>query len=99
LVDPPSACGTHRPSGALVYESCGVSFTPDDLEWGTLGVLVDRYGDATEVAPEMRTSEWRASLIALKRWSTLLDAPRLCRCLSVSGVGRKALFDADGAGA
>jgi hypothetical protein len=87
-----------------VYESCGVSFTPDDLEWGTLGVLVDRYGDPTEVAPEMlaaaRTAEWRAALIALKRWSTLLDAPRLCRCLSVSGVVRRsALFDADGAGA
>jgi hypothetical protein len=37
----------------VVYESRGVTFTPDDLEWGTLGVLVDRYGDPTEGAPEI----------------------------------------------
>jgi hypothetical protein len=39
--------------GHVVYKSRGVTCTPDDLESGTLGVLVDRYGDPTEGAPEM----------------------------------------------
>jgi hypothetical protein len=33
--------------------SRGVTFTPGDVESGTLGVLVDRYGDPREGAPEM----------------------------------------------
>jgi hypothetical protein len=48
-----------------------VAFTPDDLESGTLGVLVDRYGDPREGAPEMlvaaRAEGWQATLITLKR--------------------------------
>jgi hypothetical protein len=39
--------------GHVVYESRGDTFAPDALESGTLGVLVDRYGDPTEGAPEM----------------------------------------------
>jgi hypothetical protein len=57
--------------GHVVYESRGVTFTPDDLESGTLGVLVDRYGDPREGAPEMlaaaRAAGWQATLITLKR--------------------------------
>jgi hypothetical protein len=55
----------------VVSESRGVTCTPDDLEWGTLGVLVDRYGDPTEGAPEMlaavRAAGWQATLMTLKR--------------------------------
>jgi hypothetical protein len=55
--------------GHGVFESRGVTFTPDDLESGTLGVLVDRYGDPTEGAPEMfaaaRAAGWHATLITL----------------------------------
>ena len=39
--------------GHVVYVSRGVTFAPDDLEAGTLGVVADRYGDPTEGAPEM----------------------------------------------
>lgn|SRR5262249_15781182 len=57
--------------GHVVYVSRGVTFTRDDLESGTLGVLVDRYGDPAEGAPEMlaaaRAEGWQATLIALKR--------------------------------
>jgi hypothetical protein len=57
--------------GPVVYESRGVTCTPNDLEWGTLGVLVDRYGDPTEDAPEMlaaaRAAGWQATLMTLKR--------------------------------
>jgi hypothetical protein len=56
--------------GDVVYVSRGVTFTPDDLESGTLGVLVDRYGDPRDGAPEMlaaaRAAGWRATLITLK---------------------------------
>jgi hypothetical protein len=41
------------------------------LECGTLGVLVDRYGDPTEGAPEMlaaaRAAGWQATLMTRKR--------------------------------
>jgi hypothetical protein len=57
--------------GHVVYESRGVTFTPDDLESGTLGVLVDRYGAPREGAPEIvaaaRAEGWQPSLITLKR--------------------------------
>jgi hypothetical protein len=47
-------------------ESRGVTYAPDDLEPGTLGILVDRYGDPREDAPEMlaaaRAAGWHASL-------------------------------------
>jgi hypothetical protein len=55
--------------GHVVYVSRGVTFTPDDLESGTLGVLVDRYGDPREGAPEMlaaaQAAGWQATLITL----------------------------------
>jgi hypothetical protein len=64
--------------GQVVYVSRGVTFTPDDLESGTLGVLVDRYGDPREGAPEMLAAArvagwqatlmgWQATLITIKR--------------------------------
>jgi hypothetical protein len=57
--------------GHVVYVSRGVTFTPGDVESGTLGVVVDRYGDPREGAPEMlaaaRAAGWQATLITLKR--------------------------------
>ena len=49
--------------GHVVHESRGVTYTPDDLESGTLGIL-------TEGAPEMlaaaRAAGWHANLTTLK---------------------------------
>jgi hypothetical protein len=90
--------------GQVVYVSRGVTFEPDDLESGTLGVLVDRYGDPTEGAPEMlaaaRAAGWQATLInpqALIHASRWSPSPRVL----VRERGREwsAAFDADGAGA
>jgi hypothetical protein len=92
--------------GHVVYESRGVTFTPDDLESGTLGVLVDRYGDPREGAPEMlaaaRAAGWQASdpnnaqaLIHASRCSSPLRVLVRERC----GCERFSPFDADGAGA
>jgi len=55
--------------GQVVYESRGKTFSAADLESGTLGVLVDRYGDPTDGAPEMvaaaRAAGWDAALVTL----------------------------------
>jgi hypothetical protein len=55
--------------GQVVYESRGETFSAVDLESGTLGVLVDRYGDPTDGAPEMvaaaRAAGWDAALVTL----------------------------------
>jgi hypothetical protein len=55
--------------GHVVYMSRGVTFTPDDLESGTLGILTDRYGDPREGAPEMlaaaRAAGWHATLMSV----------------------------------
>jgi hypothetical protein len=46
-----------------------VTFTPDNLESGTLAILIDRYGDPKEGAPELlaaaRAAGWRATLISV----------------------------------
>jgi hypothetical protein len=55
----------------VVYVSRGVTFTPGDVESGTLGAVVDCYGDPREGAQEMlaaaRAAGWQATLITLKR--------------------------------
>jgi hypothetical protein len=55
--------------GHVVYMSRGVTFTPDDLESGTLGILMDRYGDPREGAPEIlaaaRVGGWHATLMSV----------------------------------
>lgn len=55
--------------GRVVYVSRGVTYGPDDLESGTLGVLVDRYGDPKEGAPEMfaaaQAAGWHVTLVEL----------------------------------
>jgi len=55
--------------GHVVYMSRGVTFTPDDLESGTLGILMDRYGDPREGALEMlavaRAAGWHATLMSV----------------------------------
>ena len=49
--------------------SQGVTFTPDDLESGTLAILMDRYGDPKEGGPEMlvaaRAAGWHATLMSV----------------------------------
>jgi hypothetical protein len=90
--------------GPVVYESRGVTCTPNDLEWGTLGVLVERYGDPTEGAPEMlaaaRVAGWQApdDAQALIHASRCSPPPRVL-VRKQRGRARSAPFDADGAGA
>ncbi len=54
-------------AGHVVFVSRGVTFTPDDLESGTLTILIDRYGDPKEGAPELLAAAlaggWRATLM------------------------------------
>jgi hypothetical protein len=54
-------------AGHVVFVSRGVTFTPGDLESGTLAILMDRYGDPKEGAPELlaaaRAEGWRATLM------------------------------------
>jgi hypothetical protein len=56
-------------AGRVVFVSRGVTFTPDDLEAGTLAILIDRYGDPKEGAPELlaaaQAAGWRATLMSV----------------------------------
>jgi hypothetical protein len=56
-------------AGHVVFVSRGVTFTPDNLESGTLAILIDRYGDPKEGAPELlaaaRAAGWRATLMSV----------------------------------
>jgi hypothetical protein len=57
--------------GQVVFVTRGVVLTPDDVESGTLGVYVDRYGDPREGAPQMvdaaRATGWEARLVILRQ--------------------------------
>ena len=78
--------------------------TPDDLECGTLGVLVDRYGDPTEGAPEMLAAARAGVASDPDDAQALIHASRCSPPLQVlvrewRGCVRSGPFDADGAGA
>jgi hypothetical protein len=71
-------------AGHVVFVSRGVTFTPIDLESGTLAILIDRYGDPTEGASELlraaRAAGWRATLVPV------------AAAFSAGGAGRTPVF-------
>jgi len=71
-------------AGHVVFVSRGVTFTPDELESGTLGILTNRYGDPKDGAPELlaaaRAAGWRATLMTV------------AAAFPAGGVGRTSVF-------